>query len=1072
MKTLDRPFEVIAFDWDGTAVMSRGEDASAVRLRLERLLNLDVRIVIITGTSFPNIDRQVSAAIHGAHKRDLYVCTNRGSEVYGFDAQSRPKLLWRRVATAEEHRELVTTAERLRSWIKGQTGLAAEVIGNRLNRCKIDLIPLPEWRDPPKSAIGELLRAVQDRLKEGGISGGLREVLAVAAQIAGEEGMPEARITSDVKHVEVGLTDKGDSVEWVMRELVAKGGLSAQDVLIAGDEFGPLDGFPGSDYMMVRPAMRGATCVSVGKEPNGVPPGVIHVGGGPTRFRALLDEQIAEHEKRAAPAEPAVAEDGWRMIETGFNAAREHEIESIFSSGNGYLGTRGSLAEGVASSRPATFVAGVFELKPGSTAVPQLAKAPDWARLRVFVAGEELRLDQGEWLEHRRTLDLQRGMLLRGWRHSDAVGRITRLSYLRFASLADRHAAVEAVTIMPENYGGVIAVESVLDGSITSPDGGGYLAPEAVANEPVLAMRALGSGVQLAFAMASTLQPTLRGPAEPTTTRDEASITQRWEWPAELGQEYRVEKLVAVYTSRDLSDPVGAATEHLTQLRAQGMAAIRHAHEEAWAERWRAADIEIVGDVNEQRAIRFAIYHLIAAANPEDDGVSIGARGLTGEAYKGHVFWDTETFMLPFYTFTDPPTARTLLRYRHHTLPASRERAKAKGYRGALYAWESTSTGEDVTPSLVLTPDGEVIRILSGEMEHHISADVAYAVWQYWQATGDDRFLREAGAEIILETARFWASRARLEADGRYHIRRVIGPDEYHEGVDDNAYTNVMAQWNLEQGAATAELLEQRWPKQWAVLAERLELARNEAAEWSAMAAALHTGFDPATGLFEQFAGFFDLEYVDLKAYEPRTAPLDVILGRQRTEKTQIIKQADVVMLLHLLWDRFPPEVRAANFRYYEPRCDHGSSLSPAIHALVAARLGDVRLAERYFRQAADIDLANNMGNAAGGVHMAAQGGLWQAVAFGFAGMRRREDGLGFDLHLAPSWRCVRVPLHWRGRRLRLTGRRERLRVDVTLESGEPMCVAFGEGRPRLIEPGKPGAAGRWYRPGHEKEMA
>ena len=315
----------------------------------------------------------------------------------------------------------------------------------------------------------------------------------------------------------------------------------------------------------------------------------------------------------------------------------------------------------------------------------------------------------------------------------------------------------------------------------------------------------------------------------------------------------------------------------------------------------------------------------------------------------------------------------------------------------------------------MIAPDGQIIRLLTGEQEQHISADVAFGVWNYWQATGDDRFLVEAGAEILIETARFWASRAQREEDGRYHIRGVIGPDEYHETVDDNAYTNGMAQWNLEVAAEIADLVAKRWPEPWQALSRRLGIEPDEPRRWPDMARDLYTGFDERTGLFEQFRGYFDLEEIDLAAFVPRTAPMDVLLGRERIQQSKIIKQPDVVMLVHLLWDRMAPGVRKANFEYYEPRCAHGSSLSPAIHATVAARLGDTALAERYFRQAAEIDLADNMGNAAGGIHAAALGGLWQAIVLGFAGLHLGGERPEHRTNLPPNWRSLSMRIQWRG---------------------------------------------------------
>ena len=411
-----------------------------------------------------------------------------------------------------------------------------------------------------------------------------------------------------------------------------------------------------------------------------------------------------------------------------------------------------------------------------------------------------------------------------------------------------------------------------------------------------------------------------------------------------------------------------------------------------------------MGDEEAQRALRFAAYHLIAAVNPADEHISIGARGLTGEAYRGHVFWDTEIYMLPFYVFTDPPAARALLMYRYHTLDAARRKARAAGYEGALYAWESADTGDEATPGSVVTPDDRVVTILTGEREHHISADIGYAVWQYWRVTGDDAFMLAAGAEILVETARFWASRAQAEHDGRAHIRQVIGPDEYHEMIDDNAYTNMMAIFNLGRAADTVAILRREQIADWQRLSARLGLMEKEPEKWRALAAMLVTGFDASTKLFEQFAGYFRLEQIDLAAQRGRAMPIDAYLGPERTRRSQAVKQADVVALSALLWDEWPVAVHEANFRYYEPRTAHGSSLSPALHALVAARLGDATLARAYFSRAAEIDLANNMGNAAGGVHLGALGGLWQAAVFGAAGLRPREDGIAVDPHLLPGW--------------------------------------------------------------------
>jgi trehalose/maltose hydrolase-like predicted phosphorylase len=701
------------------------------------------------------------------------------------------------------------------------------------------------------------------------------------------------------------------------------------------------------------------------------------LGGGPTQSNA---------DPAALPVAPTV-DPGWILVDEGFSLAREHELESLFAIGNGYAGSRGSLAEGSALSAPATFLAGVFDSQVGS--VTGLVSTADWTRLSATVDGHPLRLDNGHNLEHRRVLDMRQGILWREWRHQNAAGEITRLKMLRLASLADRHLLVQCATITPENYSGSVSIDAALTGTVTQVTGSGTTVAMAVARRVV---------DSAGHCMSST-----------EVVVGQLSLEVR------LGETYRLDRVVAVHTSRDTDEPremAGRQVKHAIE----DVNGVIAEHREAWLTRWKASDLRIEGDAAAQRALRFAIYHLSSASNPEDERVSIGARGLSGTAYKGHVFWDTDIFLLPFFILTYPEAARALVMYRYYTLAGARAKAARLGYRGALYAWESADTGEEMTPPFVVSPDGGIVRILTGEQEQHISADVAFGVWKYWEATGDEGFLVNAGAEILIETARFWASRAELEEDGRYHIRGVIGPDEYHEKVDDNAYTNGLAQWNLEVGEEVARLVAERWPEQWRALSRRLGLEAEEPRRWLQVARELYTGFDEQTGLFEQFRGYFGLEDIDLAPFAQRTAPMDVLLGRERIQRAKIIKQPDVVMLVHLLWERLPPEVRKANFEYYEPRCGHGSSLSPAIHALVAARLGDAALAERYFREAAEIDLSDNMGNAAGGVHVGALGGLWQATVFGFAGLRFTDEGPEHRPNLPPSWRSLSMRFQWRGR--------------------------------------------------------
>ncbi|HEX3246561.1 MAG TPA: glycosyl hydrolase family 65 protein [Chloroflexota bacterium] len=737
----------------------------------------------------------------------------------------------------------------------------------------------------------------------------------------------------------------------------------------------------------------------------------------------------------------------WELVIDGFDPITERVVESLLAVSNGLVGSQSSLPEGSSVSNPATFVAGLFNSAEAATAVPELVVAPDWLAVQILIEGQPLLIEQGEWLAHCRRLDFRRGTIVREWRQRDPSGRITRVVMQHCASLADRHVLLQEIDVTPENYSGRVTLELRVSGP-----------GEARAGAPRLKWLVAGEGRSLIARSRprQTVEFTMSGTggledAQGSALQCASAIGQRWQWDAYLGSTYRFTKMVTVRTSPEDS----TLTTESALVSTPNFPVLQERHEESWAERWDAADIEIAGNDAHQRALRFAIYHLAGAVNPDDEHVSIAARGLTGESYKGHVFWDTDIFLTPFYIATEPQAARSLLMYRYHTLSAARAKAARFGYEGALYAWESAADGQEVTPEKVRGLSGEIIPIWTGLRAHHISADIAYAVWQYWQATHDAEFLLEFGAEILFETARFWASRAIRENDGRYHIRGVIGPDEYHECADDNAYTNGMARWNLRVAIDAAELLADQSPERWSVLRQALNLDARLLDRWLGIADNLVDGLDSTTELMEQFHGYHDLEEVDLAAFEPREAPMDVLLGREKTERSKVIKQADVLMLQFLLRETFTIGVIERNFRYYEPRTGHGSSLSPGIHAALAARLGDVELAERYFEQTASIDLDDRMGNAAGGIHMAAQGSLWQAAVFGFAGVEWRDDAMVVDPRLPASWKRMQLPMQWRGRRLHIRLDSGAGDIEIDLEVGEPLIAFSSSGESSRLQAGK-----------------
>ena len=733
------------------------------------------------------------------------------------------------------------------------------------------------------------------------------------------------------------------------------------------------------------------------------------------------------------------ADASWVLSDDGCDPLRESDRATRFAISNGFLGVRASQTvnrspQGVGS--PNTYVAGLFDTPDGDRAVPELIPVPNGLQVHISLPGGPLVQHFGPGPSHALTFDMRRGLLLSECRLVDGSAVSARLVRLNLVSQDRRSLGLQMHHLEVERGESEMTLEASFEGLDRD------LMAERLDNElGVWRTRRSGKRLEIAAAVALRIDGLEMAPVVL------APFKWSWTWKSRPGQIICLERIMGVARSAVPGPDAGVkALNELKAGRDLGWRDLLTRHETAWAHRWSSSDIDLKGDAAAQKALRFAIYHLNSAANPDDPRVSIGARALTGADYRGHVFWDTEIFLLPFYIVTWPEAARSLLMYRFHTLNGARAKAADRGWRGAFYAWESTDTGLETTPEQAVGPDRQIVDILTGVQEQHISADVAYAVWQYWQATGDDEFLIEAGAEILLETARFWASRAQPEADGLHHIRNVIGPDEYHENIDDNAFTNVMARWNIRRALDVAGLLRQRWPDRWSALSSHLDLNEAELKRWSDVAETLATGLDPATGLYEQFAGYFDLEDVDLSAYAGRTVPMDVILGRERTQQSQVVKQADVVALLALLPGEFNAGADLKNFRYYEPRCGHGSSLSTAMHGLVAARLGDVERALDYFHRTAAIDLIDTKSAIGGGVHIAAQGGLWMMSVFGFAGLALRSDGLALAPQLPASWTSLSFSLQWRNRSLAIRIDQTNRTLEVSLESGLPMIIAvYGE---------------------------
>ncbi len=698
--------------------------------------------------------------------------------------------------------------------------------------------------------------------------------------------------------------------------------------------------------------------------------------------------------------------DPWILSEDSFDPKKQHHKETVFTIGNGYLCTRGAFEEGYPGDHRATFIHGVFDEVPID--LTELANAPDWLPISIYLNGERFSLDSGTIESFQRILDLRTGLLTRIVRWRSPSGMSATLTFERFASLADEHLLCARCRVTPE-FAGTVEFRAGLNGNMH--------------NEGLVHWQWLGQGerdgvtylhnctrksrIEIATAMQITNVIGREIVREAWDVENAPTRMVRLE--AAPGQTVGIDKRVAVFTSRDVeSKEVVNAVVNRVRESTEWESALE-ASNRAWTEEWNHTDVIIEGDNEVQISIRFNLFQMLVAAPRHDDRVNIGAKTLSGFGYRGHAFWDTEIFMLPLFNYTAPHIAKNLLNYRYRNLPGARRKAQANGFEGAQFPWKSADTGDEVTPTWVphFADRTKLVRIWAGDIEIHISADIAHAVHQYWQATSDEEWFIEKGVELILDTAKFWASRAEWNADAhRYEYNDVIGPDEYHEHVNNNAYTNRMAQWNLQTALEALEWLKGRVPEKANELVQSLDLNEERLKKWRDVIEKIYLHIEPS-GLIEQFEGYYQRKDIDLAALEPRAKSAQEIFGIEGCNETQILKQPDVLMMQYILRKHYSAESVRANYDYYNPRTDHtyGSSLGPSIQAIVACMMDYPEDAYEHFIRAVRADLRDVRGNASDGIHAASSGGTWQAVVFGFGGLQVTSDG----------WTTMpRLPKHWK----------------------------------------------------------
>jgi beta-phosphoglucomutase family hydrolase len=779
-------------------------------------------------------------------------------------------------------------------------------------------------------------------------------------------------------------------------------------------------------------------------------------------------------------------DDCWMLGYHGFHGEEERLREALTTVGNGYVGTRGSLeSEGIDDNthNPGTYVAGLFdragtEVHGRRISNNDFVNCPNWTATTVHVDdGAALSPHSCEVIDYRHWVEFRSATMHHDLTLRDNEGRITRIESERFASMDRPHLAAMRMTVTAVNHSSPVTVRASIDGDVRNflveryrdlhqrhlePVGESGISEERD-DGAYLEMRTINS--RHAVSMCSRTSASLGGNGDRSEEGDiirrsfESTVdrvTEEFEADLEEHESITLEKLVAIYTGKDYDtdDPRAAAEKLVADAGEYDSEHERHV--ERWKKLWEDADIVVEGDRFAQRILRLHAYHLLSTASPNNAQLDVGlpARGLHGEAYRGHIFWD-ETFIVPFYTLRFPEVAKSHLMYRYRRLEAARELAQKEGYRGAMYPWQSADTGGPESQELHYNPrSGEWDPDLSN-LQRHISISIAYDVYTYFYTTGDEGFLHEYGMEMLLAIGRFWASIAEYdEADGRYHIRGVMGPDEFHEkypdasydegGLNDNAYTNVMAAWLLHKIAETYEHLPEDAK---AKMRERLQFDQQELSDWSEIVERMKVVMNDEK-IMSQFDGYMDLEELDWDEYRHRydnIRRMDRILKAENDspDRYKVSKQADALMMFYLLapdqvghilgmmgYDEVSgKELLRRNYEYYVQRTSHGSTLSWIVHSAILRYLDEHKNDQwRWFVECLRSDVLDTQGGTTlEGIHCGVMAGSIDIVVTAFAGVNLFRDHIELDPQLPDGWRRVSFVIRHRA---------ERLKIEVELEDG------------------------------------
>lgn len=723
------------------------------------------------------------------------------------------------------------------------------------------------------------------------------------------------------------------------------------------------------------------------------------------------------------------------------------KTETVFAQCNGYMGIRASLPVHTLGECRGTFLTGLYH-KASAYEVSELINCPDVTETEITLNGEKIFIDRCRVERFSRKLFLHTGELEICLGLVTGKGQRLEISNRRFASRKDRHLFIQELKVKPEQAGQVEIAEGI-NGQITNSGAAHFAKTEArVFDKKYLYTESLCDDGQRLHVLTGTKAS--KAPEKQFFYLKRKSIYENMSFYVEEGEALTICKGACFCTDEEEEIPKGKELcTYAAEAFEKDYEELLKEHAACCKELWKYGEVKLHGaSLEEQAAVDFAVYHILGMTPDYTDAYSIGAKGLTGEGYKGHVFWDAELFVMPFFTAVFPETARKLLTYRHKGLPGARKKAEQYGCQGAMYPWESAKTGEEETPlfAALNIHTGIANKIWSGIKEHHVTADIIHALREYLLVTGDEGFLKQYGMEMLIETAQFWVSRSVLK-DGRQEILDIIGPDEYTEHVDNNAYTNYMAGQNVAFALEEVKRLAEEDREYYEVLDKKYDLKKREA-EWKEFLALLYLPEPNIDGIIPQDDTFLQKpEIPNIEKYRNSDVKQSVLLDYSRDEivAMQVLKQADAVMLLNLKPELFSPEIVKKNVDYYEARTIHDSSLSYCAHAIACARIGEREAAEGFFEKALEIDLNENYKDSVDGIHSASLGGIWNCLIQGFAGVEYQKEGIRITPHLPERFRGIEFFHKVKGRYYRIYVAQDQVEIYPEETGREQKFFVFGK---------------------------